>query len=145
MNMLKKVAQFLVAPAMIVGGVMVANAWGAGDKEPKPAPVKAVEAEPEVVLDPKGVNPLPVKVARNRVTAKHLAIVCPRITDLERGLNLHNARRVDTALGLGCRYLRPGEQGVRIQTLGNMQELLFDTAKGEVSYWGYISHFTWEV
>lgn len=94
--------------------------------------------------DPKGVNPLPISVARNRVTSKHLAIVCPSIFDLERGLNLHNAKRVDQALALGCRYLRPGEQGVRIQTVGNTQEIMFDTREGSVSYWGYKAHFVWE-
>lgn len=104
-----------------------------------------VGASPAAVSpDPKGVNPLPISVARNRVTSKHLAIVCPGISDLERGLNLHNAKRVDQVLALGCRYLRPGEQGVRIQTVGNMQEIVFDTREGSVSYWGYKGHFVWE-
>ncbi|TNF03804.1 MAG: hypothetical protein EP321_09005 [Sphingomonadales bacterium] len=96
------------------------------------------------VRDWRGVNPLPVQVDRNRVTAKSTAIVCPKLFDLERALNLHNARRSDQALALGCRYLREGEQGVRLQQVGNMQEILFDTANGSQSYWGYVSHFVWE-
>jgi hypothetical protein len=83
-------------------------------------------------------------VARNRVTAKTLVIVCPRLLDLERALNLHNAKRPDQALGLGCRYVREGEQGVRLRQVNNMQEILFDTTDGSRSYWGYVSHFVWE-
>lgn len=94
--------------------------------------------------DWRGVNPLPVSVARNRVTAKTLVIVCPQLLDLERALNLHNARRPDQALALGCRYVREGEQGVRLQQVGNLQEILFDTANGRHSYWGYVPHFVWE-
>lgn len=94
--------------------------------------------------DWRGVNPLPVNVARNRVTAKTQAIVCPQLFDLERAINLHNAKRSDQALALGCRYVLEGEQGVRIQQAGNLQEILFDTANGSRSYWGYVSHFVWE-
>lgn len=94
--------------------------------------------------DWRGVNPLPVGVAGNRVTAKTQVIVCPQLFDLERAINLHNAKRSDQALALGCRYIREGEQGVRLQQVSNMQEILFDTAGGSQSYWGYVSHFTWE-
>lgn len=90
------------------------------------------------------LNPFPVGVARNRVKANALAIVCPKPVDLERALNLHNARRSDQALGLGCRYVREREQGVRLQQISNMQEILFDTVDGSRSYWGYVSHFAWE-
>lgn len=94
--------------------------------------------------DWRGVNPLPVRVARNRVTAKAQVIVCPQLFDLERAVNLHNAKRSDQALAMGCRYVREGEQGVRIQQVSNMQEILFDTANGSQSYWGYVPHFVWE-
>lgn len=94
--------------------------------------------------DWRGVNPLPVSVARNRVTAKATAIVCPQLLDLERAVNLHNAKRSDQTLALGCRYVRENEQGVRLQQVGSLQEILFDTANGRRSYWGYVSHFVWE-
>lgn len=94
--------------------------------------------------DWRAVNPLPVKVARNRVTAKTQVIVCPQLIDLERAVNLHNAKRSDQALSLGCRYVREGEQGVRIQQVGSLQEILFDTADGSRSCWGYVPHFVWE-
>ncbi|GEM_PF-2910821 len=94
--------------------------------------------------DWRGVNPLPVSVSRNRVTAKTMVIVCPQLTDLERALNLHNAKRSDQALALGCRYIREGEQGVRIQQISNLQEILFDTDNGSRPYWGYVPHFVWE-
>jgi hypothetical protein len=94
--------------------------------------------------DWRGVNPLPVSVARNRVTAKTMVIVCPQLLDLERALNLHNAKRPDQALALGCRYVRQGEQGVRLQQLNNLQEILFDTVDGRRSYWGFVAHFVWE-
>ena len=94
--------------------------------------------------DRRGVNPFPISVARNRVTSKTLAIVCPQLLDLERAVHLHNAKRSDQALALGCRYVREGEQGVRLQQVGSLQEILFDTANGSRSYWGYVSHFVWE-
>ena len=112
------------------------------------ARARKVAAEEELAnaraKDWRGVNPLPVSVARNRVTAKSQVIVCPQFLDLERAVNLHNAKRSDQALALGCRYVREGEQGVRLQQVGSLQEILFDTANGSRSYWGYVSHFVWE-
>jgi hypothetical protein len=131
----------------VLGGLSIAGATVnamMGNGEPA-SPVAVAAPEPKrPVLDPKGVNPLPVSVARNRVTSKALSIVCPTPSNLERGLNLHNAKRVDVALGLGCRYVRPGEQGVRLRTIGNMQEILFEKPEGSESYWGYVSHFVYE-
>ena len=128
----------------VLGGLSIAgatiNAMMSKDEPAKPVAVAA----PEPVLDPKGVNPLPVSVARHRVTSKALSIVCPTPSNLERGLSLHNAKRVDVALDLGCRYVRPGEQGVRLRTIGNMQEILFEKPEGALSYWGYVSHFVYE-
>ncbi|TPE63094.1 hypothetical protein FJQ54_04410 [Sandaracinobacter neustonicus] len=111
-------------------------------RERKAAAEEALASSNE--KDWRGVNPLPVSVAKGRVTAKAMVIVCPEFFDLERALNLHNARRSDQALALGCRYVREGEQGVRLQQVGNMQEILFDTDEGSRSYWGYVSHFVWE-
>ena len=114
------------------------------------ARVRARKAATEEALasshyeDPRGVNPLPVNVSRNRVTAKSMALVCPNVSDLERSISLHNARRSDQAMALGCRYVLQGEQGVRLQQVGNMQEILFDTVDGSQPYWGYVLHFVWE-
>lgn len=135
---MKKIAQFLTAPAIIVALVAATNL---GSKDAGAQAVEPTTATPVAVQPDPFVEALPVELKKGRLTAANDTIVCDSWLMMDKVFNLHSAGRSDLVLANGCRYLHKGAQGTRIDWAKPYHQILFTTAQGTYVMWGHREHF----